>query len=51
MNLVKNKIYKDNHHFSKSMIRFKSKFILDNLEVFEEKIENMILSDMKEEDI
>lgn len=51
MSLVKNKIYKDNHHFSKSMIRFKSKFILDNLEEFEEKIENMILMDMKEEDI
>jgi hypothetical protein len=51
INLCKNKRYKDYKHMSKSIIRFKSKFVLTKLEEFEKKLDEMIIKDILHEEI
>ena len=48
--IVKNPIYKDSNHFSKSIIKFKSKFIIDNIDEFERKIDEIIIKDIVNSD-
>ena len=50
VNICKNNRYKDHGQMSKQIIRFKSKFNLYKLDEFEEKIDQMILKDIIQEE-